>query len=154
MSHMSAALTKKDAPAPYQQSVDALLALLCTDAKRGLSANEARTRLQRDGRNELTVEEPAPGWKKFLAQFKGVLVILLVIATLISFALWLVERETPLPYEAIAIFNFNEWAPPEGPVEREMIERGALTKEEVHKGQHRLARSGVDQSGVLSDSRT
>ena len=26
---------------------------------------------------------------------------------------------------------FNEWATPEGPVEREMIERGALTKEEV-----------------------
>ena len=45
-----------------------------------------------------------PGWKKFLAQFKDVLVILLLIATAISAALWLIERESALPYEAIAIF--------------------------------------------------
>jgi len=77
---------------------------LNADFRRGLSATEARTRLERDGRNELTAEEPVPGWKKFLAQFKDVLVILLLIATAISFGLWLIERETPLPYEAIAIF--------------------------------------------------
>lgn len=44
------------------------------------------------------------GWRKFLAQFQDVLVILLLIATLISAALWLYERESALPYEAIAIF--------------------------------------------------
>ena len=42
-------------------------------------------------------------WKKFLAQFKDLLVILLLIATAISAALWLYERDSPLPYEAIAI---------------------------------------------------
>jgi len=89
---------------PYQQSVESVLASLNADFLRGLSATEARTRLERDGLNELTAEEPVPWWKKFLAQFKDVLVILLLIATAISFALWLVEREMPLPYEAIAIF--------------------------------------------------
>ena len=44
------------------------------------------------------------GWRKFLAQFQDVLVILLLIATLISAALWLYERESALPSEAIAIF--------------------------------------------------
>jgi P-type Ca2+ transporter type 2C len=89
---------------PYQQSVESVLASLSADARRGLSEVEARTRLEQSGRNELTAEEPVPWWKKFLAQFKDVLVILLLIATAISFGLWLVERETPLPYEAIAIF--------------------------------------------------
>ena len=45
-----------------------------------------------------------PAWKKFFAQFKDVLVILLLIATVISALLWLIERESELPYEAIAIF--------------------------------------------------
>ena len=45
-----------------------------------------------------------PAWRKFLAQFQDVLVILLLIATLISAGLWLYERESALPYEAMAIF--------------------------------------------------
>ena len=69
---------------PYQQSVESVLASLNADFRRGLSATEARTRLERDGRNELTAEEPVPSWKKFLAQSKDVLVILLLIATVRS----------------------------------------------------------------------
>ena len=45
-----------------------------------------------------------PAWRKFLAQFQDVLVILLLVATAISAGLWLYERESALPYEAIAIF--------------------------------------------------
>jgi Ca2+-transporting ATPase len=40
----------------------------------------------------------------FLAQFRDVLVILLLVATAISTGLWLYEREAALPYEAVAIF--------------------------------------------------
>ncbi|SEO56288.1 cation-translocating P-type ATPase [Nitrosovibrio sp. Nv6] len=89
---------------PYQQAVDELLTALGTDAARGLSETEARARLERYGKNELAAEKPTPRWKKFLAQFQNVLVILLLIATAISAGLWLYERESALPYEAIAIF--------------------------------------------------
>jgi P-type Ca2+ transporter type 2C len=88
---------------PYQQAVEEVLAEFNTDARRGLSEVEAHTRLERYGRNELTADNPVPAWKKFLAQFKDVLVILLLIATAISGILWVIERESPLPYEAIAI---------------------------------------------------
>ena len=101
---MSATPTKKDEVARYRQSADDVVASLRTDAQRGLNATEVRTRLEKFGRNELTAEKPVPAWRKFLAQFKDVLVILLLIATAISAALWLVERETAVPYEAIAIF--------------------------------------------------
>jgi Ca2+-transporting ATPase len=77
---------------------------LNTDAQRGLRAREARARLDRYGTNELTAEQPIPAWRKFLAQFQDVLVILLLIATGISAGLWLYERESALPYEALAIF--------------------------------------------------
>ena len=56
------------------------------------------------GRNELAAEPPVPRWRRFLAQFEDVLVILLLVATAISLALWFVERDAALPYEAIAIF--------------------------------------------------
>jgi P-type Ca2+ transporter type 2C len=89
---------------PYQEQVDAIIFALATDERRGLTEADACSRLQRDGRNELTTEKPVPVWKKFLAQFANVLVILLLIATAISAGLWLIERDEPLPYEAIAIF--------------------------------------------------
>ncbi len=100
---MSSIQTTNTQAAAYQQSADEVIASLGTDAHRGLSAGEARARLAQHGRNELTAEKPVPAWKKFASQFTEVLVILLLIATAISAALWLVERETALPYEAIAI---------------------------------------------------
>ncbi len=89
---------------PYQQSINEVLAALGTDARRGLSESEARARLGRYGKNELAAEKPIPGWRKFAAQFQNVLVVLLLVATAISAGLWLYERESALPYEAIAIF--------------------------------------------------
>ena len=44
------------------------------------------------------------GWRRFLSQFRDVLVILLLVATAVSVGLWFVERDTALPYESIAIF--------------------------------------------------
>ena len=73
-------------------------------ARRGLEDGEAAARLERYGRNELAAEPPVPRWRRFLAQFEDVLVILLLVATAISLALWFVERDAALPYEAIAIF--------------------------------------------------
>jgi P-type Ca2+ transporter type 2C len=87
----------------YQQPVDVVISSLGTDARRGLSQGEAQSRLARHGRNELEAEEPVPRWKRFLAQFGDVLVILLLIAAVISTVVWLVERDSALPYEAIAI---------------------------------------------------
>ena len=101
---MSGATMQRDQIASYQPPVDEVLTALGADAGRGLSAEEARARLEGYGRNELTTEKPVPAWRKFFAQFQDALVILLLIATLISAALWLYERESALPYEAMAIF--------------------------------------------------
>jgi Ca2+-transporting ATPase len=90
--------------AAYRASSADVVAALGTDARRGLSESEARARLERFGRNELAAEPPVPAWRGFLAQFQDVVVILLLVATAISAALWAYERDAALPYEAIAIF--------------------------------------------------
>src|SRR5688572_9403332 len=97
-----------DTPDPdtaYHWQADDAIAALGSNAQRGLTDDEARARLGRYGRNELTAEIPAPRWRRLLAQFQNVLVILLLVATAISAGLWAFERDAALPYEAIAIFT-------------------------------------------------
>lgn len=91
-------------PAVYLQSIEEVIAALGSDRQRGLSAQEARKRLEQVGPNELEAEAQTPPWRRFLAQFQDVLVILLLIATAISIGLWLYERDSALPYEGLAIF--------------------------------------------------
>lgn len=87
----------------YQYEVGAVIAALQTDGTHGLSLVEAQSRLERSGRNELTEEPPVQAWWKFLGQFTDTLVVLLIIAAAISAVIWVFERETPLPFEALAI---------------------------------------------------
>ncbi len=89
--------------APHSRSAEDVVSALATDVKGGLTEPEARSRLDQCGQNQLKVEEPAPAWQKFHGQFRDVLVLLLIAAALISGALWLIERNSALPYEAIAI---------------------------------------------------
>src|SRR3712207_4618929 len=87
----------------YQKSVEEVVAELGSDVRRGLSTEEARSRLERYGPNELEAEKPVPAWRRFLAQFRDTLVILLLVATAISVGLWAYERDSALPYEGLEI---------------------------------------------------
>jgi Ca2+-transporting ATPase len=98
---MLPALALEDAHAlPVQEVV----ARLATDPSRGLSSAEAQARLARVGRNELPAAPPVPWWRKFLGQFASPLVLLLIAAGGISFAVWWFEGHHGGPYEALAIF--------------------------------------------------
>ena len=81
-----------------------MLAELGSDAARGLTTEEALLRAASTGANEIAAEPPIPAWRRFLAQFRNVLIVLLLIAGAISLALWFHERETTLPYDALVIF--------------------------------------------------
>jgi P-type Ca2+ transporter type 2C len=87
----------------YRQSVEDVAESLGARVRDGLSDDDVRAKLERDGPNELEAEKPVPAWRRFLAGFQDVLVILLLVATTVSAVLWIYERETALPYEALAI---------------------------------------------------
>src|SRR5215204_2940680 len=95
--------TSDAATTVYRQPVADVVESLGSHLQHGLAEAEAKARLERDGPNELTGEPPVPAWRRFVAQFQDVLVILLLIATAVSAALWFFERDTALPYEALAI---------------------------------------------------
>jgi P-type Ca2+ transporter type 2C len=97
-------MTWTEGNAGYRRTAEEVVAGLGSDAWRGLSSEEARARLDRYGPNELEAEKPVPAWRRFLAQFRDTLVILLLIATAVSIGLWAYERDSALPYEGLAIF--------------------------------------------------
>ncbi|MEP6764018.1 MAG: cation-translocating P-type ATPase [Gemmatimonadaceae bacterium] len=90
--------------ASYRQSIEDVATSLASDVVRGLTASEAQKRRHALGPNELTAKPSVPWWLQLLSQFNDVLVILLLIAAAISTALWILERDALLPYDAIAIF--------------------------------------------------
>ena len=88
---------------PYQETVEAVLAKLGSDPQRGLTTHEAEARLRRFGPNTLVSAPPTPAWRRFAAQFQNPLVALMLVATLLSAGIWLIERASELPLEAITI---------------------------------------------------
>ena len=68
----------------FSRSADEVVKTLETDAKAGLSAQEAEARLAKFGKNSLGEERKVPLWKKFLAQFADAMVIILIAAAALS----------------------------------------------------------------------
>ena len=88
---------------PHRYTAAEAVAELGSDARQGLTAGEVLRRLSLHGRNQLPSEPPAPVWRRFLAQFRDVLTMLLLAATVVSFIAWWFERDAPVPYEALTI---------------------------------------------------
>ncbi|HET9595577.1 MAG TPA: cation-translocating P-type ATPase [Anaeromyxobacteraceae bacterium] len=87
----------------YRRAAADVVAGLGSDAGRGLATSDVQRRLRQDGRNELPSAPPVPAWRRFLAQFRDVLTILLLVATAVSLVAWWIERESSIPYEALTI---------------------------------------------------
>ncbi len=131
-----------DSPA-YRLPREAVLAEFRTDAREGLTSEEARRRLARDGPNRLVAGKQIPLWLRFLAQFKNTLVLLLLAATAISAGLWLYERNAPLPYEAIAILAIVILNAVIGFLQEERAEAAVSALRRMTAAQARVLRDGL-----------
>jgi Ca2+-transporting ATPase len=131
---------------PHRKAAVEVLAALHSDAKCGLSGMEVARRLARHGRNELAASAPRSEWLKFLDQFADVLVLLLVAAATISVAIWLHERETALPYEAIAIIAIVMLNALMGYIQEARAERAAAALRELSAARSNVIRDGERQS--------
>src|SRR5688572_31997485 len=143
---MSATAPARAPTASYRQPVAEVVAALGTDRERGLSGDEARRRLDRHGRNELTAERPIPGWRKVLSQFRDVLVVLLLVATALSAGLWFYERESALPYEAMAIFAVVLLNAVMGYVQQSRAEQAVAALRQMSAADAHVVRDGTRQA--------
>ena len=76
----------------YELTSQAALNELDVELERGLSESQVETRLEKYGRNQLQTAKKLNPFKLLLNQFKDALIIILVIAASISFALAFVEE--------------------------------------------------------------
>ena len=144
-------MSSTDLAAAYQQPVEAVIAALGSDPERGLTPEEARQRLAQYGSNELQAEPPTPGWRKFLAQFQDVLIVLLLIAAAISLVIWLYEHIEPVPYEALVIFAIVLLNGILGYVQEERAERSVATLREMAAAEASVLRGGQLQRAPATD---
>jgi Ca2+-transporting ATPase len=72
---------------PWTREAADVAAAFDTDPARGLTAEEAASRLARYGRNELVERRKKPPWRLFLEQFTNAMIIVLLVASVITYAL-------------------------------------------------------------------
>jgi hypothetical protein len=87
-----------------------------------------------------------PAWRRFLAQFTDVLVILLLVAASISAGLWLYERDSALPYEAMAIFAIVILNALMGHVQQARAENALAALRQMLAAHATVIRAGARQS--------
>jgi Ca2+-transporting ATPase len=135
-----------DRMAEYRRTAEEVVTELESDPRWGLSTEEARARLERYGPNELEAEKPVPAWRRFLAQFRDTLVILLLVATAISVGLWAYEQDSALPYEGIAIFAIVLFNGALGYVQESRAERAVAALRAMSAAEAGVVREGERQS--------
>jgi P-type Ca2+ transporter type 2C len=74
-------------PKWYALTADQVTTYFAVDPAVGLSAEHAASLLSTNGPNALPAEKPAPGWQRFLAQYRSYMQIILVGAAIASIAI-------------------------------------------------------------------
>jgi hypothetical protein len=74
------------APPWHTQTSQAACATLDVDPARGLASGEAGRRMAQHGENRLVEARPRPAWLKFLDQFRNFLVVVLLFAAVLAWA--------------------------------------------------------------------
>lgn len=80
-------LTKSDVVAPHASAATTLLATLDVDDQIGLDAARVARLREQHGWNQLAEAPPVPVWRKLLAQFKDLVILILIFAAIVSGAL-------------------------------------------------------------------
>src|SRR4051812_21394104 len=94
----------RDGPLPaYRRPVGEVVPALGGDTQPGLEPEAIAHGLPPYGGTQLAAPPKVPAWRHFLAQFRNTLPILLLVATFVSLIAWWIERESPIPYEALTI---------------------------------------------------
>ena len=87
----------------HNETTETVVSQLDSDAVRGLSAKQARERLQQYGENKLREKKKKTNWQRFLEQFKDVMILILLVAAAISFVIACVEGNPKEFFEPVLI---------------------------------------------------
>ncbi|MGN6378573.1 MAG: cation-translocating P-type ATPase [Gaiellales bacterium] len=121
----------------YARDPDAVAEGLGVNPGSGLTAEDARSRLDRDGPNALPTEKPKPGWLRFIEEYRTYMQLILVGAAVVSLAIK--EWTTAVMLVAITLLNAVVGLRQEGKAESAMNALKSMMKETA-----RVRRGGAE----------
>ena len=110
----------------YGLSAQDVVKRIAVDPAAGLSSQRAAELLERHGPNTLPAEESTPGWKRFLAQYRSYMQMILVAAAIVSLAIK--QWSTGVLLIAITVVNAVVGLRQEGKAESAMNALQAMVK--------------------------
>lgn len=125
-------------PEPYAISVEEIVAALGSNVASGLSSAEAAKRLEEHGPNELKEAPREPPWKRLLAQFTSLIVLVLIGAAVVS--LFVGEGVDTIAILAIVLINGVL-----GFVQEERAEKSLAALKKLAAPKARVIRDGQTQ---------
>ncbi len=111
----------------------------------GLSESEARARLARDGENKLAEKKKKSVFRKFLEQFADAMIIILLVAAVISFAIAIYEKEPKEFIEPCLILLIVILNAVMGVVQENKAEKALEALKKLSAGHTRVIRDGVEK---------
>ena len=123
----------------YALSAEDVAQRLGADPGGGLSSATAADRLRKNGPNSLPAEQPVPGWRRFLDEYRSYMQIILLIAAVVSLAIG--EWSTGAVLALLTVVNAMVGLRQEGKAESAMNALKSLTKRTA-----RVRRDGVESS--------
>ncbi len=94
----------RSTPSPVGSEVDQVAHELQVDPARGLSAEEARSRLASHGPNQLAAGKKEPGWRAFLRQYEDFMQVILLAAAVVNQVVT-GETGTTVVLAGLTVFN-------------------------------------------------
>ena len=101
---MTISVENRSIALPHTASVDDVVASLSTDVMIGLSSGEVAERLATYGPNRLAESKRRPAFLRFLDQFRDLLIMILLVAAVVSFA---VSGELKTPVVVLLVVFLN-----------------------------------------------
>ncbi|MGA0328743.1 MAG: cation-translocating P-type ATPase [Ilumatobacteraceae bacterium] len=101
---MTISVENRSIALPHTASVDDVVASLSTDVMTGLSSSEVAERLTTYGPNRLAESKRRPAFLRFLDQFRDLLIMILLVAAVVSFA---VSGELKTPVVVLLVVFLN-----------------------------------------------
>ncbi|MEG2000696.1 MAG: HAD-IC family P-type ATPase [Evtepia sp.] len=129
----------------HQETREAVLKALETNAETGLSATAAKERLQTQGENKLREKKKKTMTQRFFEQFKDAMIIILIIAAIISFVMACINGEPSEFFEPALILLIVILNAVMGVMQESKAEKALDALKDLTAPHARVIRDGAEQ---------
>ncbi len=129
----------------HSKDIDTVLSELTADSNLGLSAAEARSRLEKCGENKLAEGKKKTMLQRFFEQFKDVMIIILLIAAGISFGIAVYEGNPKEFFEPVLILLIVVLNAVMGVVQESRAEKALEALKGLSSPHAKVIRNGVEE---------